>query len=308
MENKKNEYSKEEYINYKENEIKKLQEEIKNGIKDALNSEKYIDFLETISKFHKYSINNAMLILLQKPNATYVAGFSQWEKQGVKVNKGEKHIKIFAPILKNIDIYEKDNKGDYVLDKDSNKIKVGEKKNIYFKVTKVFDISQTNAKDNEKYNLIKSNNKIINNKDEILNKLQKVSDINFEFSDNLGDASGVYNKADNTIKLKNGLNDIETISVAVHEVAHSMLHNDLETSKLNKKQKEFEAESVAYIVNRKLGIDSKENNFLYLANWVGKDDISEFEDSMIRIHTTSGMIINEFIKENSMGKFEEMEM
>ncbi len=308
MESKKNKNSKEEYISYKENEIKKLQEEIKNGIKDALNSEKYIEFLKTISKFHKYSINNAMLILLQKPDATFVAGFSQWEKQGVKVNKGEKHIKIFAPIFKNIDVFEKDDKGNYVLDENSNKIKIGEKKNIYFKVTKVFDISQTNAKDNEKYNLIKSNNEIINNKDEILNKLQKVSNINFEFSDNLGGASGVYNKVDNAIRLKNGLNDIETISVAVHEVAHSMLHSNLETSKFEKKQKEFEAESVAYIVNKKLGIDSKENNFLYLANWVGKDDISEFEDSILRIHKTSNIIINEFVKENNMEKFEEMEV
>ena len=95
------------------------------------------------------------------------------------------------------------------------------------------------------------------------------------------------------------MGDIKTISTCVHEVAHSLLHNKNNKLNLSREQKEFEAESVAYVVCKNLNVDSKENNFLYLANWVGKEDISDFKDSLDRIQKTSNDILKYFEKENS---------
>lgn len=308
MDEKKFKYSKEEYLDTKEKEINELNEQIKTGIKNALTSERYIKFLDNISKFHKYSINNAMLIMLQNENATLVSGFINWQKKGVQVNKGEKAIKIIAPVLKDIDIYKKDEKGNYILDENSSKIKVSQKKNVYFKATNVFDISQTDAYKADKFKLEKSIDISIDDKDDILKKLQKVSNIKFKFVDSLNGASGQYNSKSNSIEIIKGLDDTQTISTVIHEVAHSMLHNGKCDIKLSKSQREFEAESVAYVVNKKLGIDSKENNFLYLANWVGKEDISDFEESLNRIQNTSNLILNEFENNRSFTKDESVEI
>lgn len=162
---------------------------------------------------------------------------------------------------------------------------------------RVFDISQTNA-DRDKYELKKESNEKILNKDEIISTLEKVSGIKINFKNSLGRANGLFNPEEQKIEVRANMGDIKTISTCVHEVAHSLLHNKNSNLDLSKEQKEFEAESVAYVVCKNLNVDSKENNFLYLANWVGQEDISDFKDSLDRIQKTSNDILKHFEKEN----------
>lgn len=290
MENK---YSTEEYKKIKENEKEELKNTLNEGIKDALNSEKYKSFLNVMSKCHNYSYTNSLLIALQNENATIIKSFMDWKKDGVSINKNEKGIKIFYPIKQVFIEYQKDDKGRIALDENGDKIEVGKNERITFRVGRVFDISQTNA-DREKYELKKESAEKILNKDNIISTLEKISGIKIEFNNNLGRANGRYNPELQKIEVRGNMGDIKTISTCVHEVAHSLLHNKNSELNLSKEQKEFEAESVAYVVCKNLNVDSKENNFLYLANWVGKEDISEFKDSLDRIQKTSNDILKEF--------------
>lgn len=292
--------NKEEYIKIKEKEKKELLEKLNVGIKNALNSDTYKNFLKVMSKCYNYSFSNSMLIYMQNENASIVKSFSDWKKDKVNINKGEKGIKIFCPAKKKVNIYKVNEKGDFELDKDGNKIKIGENEVLTFHIGNVFDISQTNANP-EKYELKKESNEKIFNKEEIIKKLEKVSNIKFEFANNLGRANGVYYPNEEKIKIRENMGDIKTISTCVHEVAHSILHKNNKNN-LSKEQVEFEAESTAYLVCEKLNINSKDNNFLYLANWVGKDDISEFENSLERIQKASNDILKEFSLQNNNNK------
>lgn len=288
-----NRYSVEKYIEIKENEKKELSEKLSNGIKDALNSDRYKNYLKLMSRCYNYSYTNSMLIYLQNENATIVKSFTDWKKDKVNVNKDEKGIKIFCPIKKKINIYKTDEKGKVILNEKGEKEKVGEQEYITFNVGNVFDISQTNANP-ENYQLKTESNEKLLNKEEIIKKLEEVSNIKFEFVTNLGRANGMYMPNEEKIKIRANMGDIKTISTCVHEVAHSILHKASSNLKLSNVQKEFEAESVAYVVCEKLNIDSKKNNFLYLADWVEKEDLSEFKDSLERIQKASNDILKKF--------------
>ncbi len=293
MENK---YSADEYKKIKEDEKEELKNSLENGIKQALNSERYKNFLKVMSRCYNYSFTNSILISIQNENASIVKSFTDWRKDGVSINKNEKGIKIFCPVKQEFVEYEKDNNGRVLLNENGEKIEKGKFERITFKVGRVFDISQTNA-DRDKYELKRESKEKISNKEEILSKLEKVSGIKFEYKANLGRANGLFNPKDKKIEIRANMGDIKTISTCVHEVAHSLLHNKDNELKLSKEQKEFEAESVAYVVCKNLNVDSKENNFLYLANWTEEKDISEFKDALNRIQKTSDKILREFNNE-----------
>lgn len=299
MENK---YSTEEYKKIKDKEREDLKDTLNQGIKDALNSERYKNFLNIMSRCHNYSFTNSLLISLQNENATLVKSFTDWKKDKVSINKNEKGIKIFCPVKQVFVEYQKDDKGRVALDEKGEKIEKGKTERTTFKVGRVFDISQTNA-DREKYELKKESDEKILNKDQIISTLEKVSGIKINFKNSLGRANGLFYPEQQKIEIRANMGDIKTISTCVHEVAHSLLHNKNSKLNLSKEQKEFEAESVAYVVCKNLNVDSKENNFLYLANWVGKEDISDFKDSLDRIQKTSNDILKYFEKKNSK-KFE----
>lgn len=295
MENK---YSTEEYKKIKDKEREELKDTLNQGIKNALNSERYKNFLNIMSRCHNYSFTNSLLISLQNENATLVKSFTDWKKDKVSINKNEKGIKIFCPVKQFFVEYQKDDKGRVALDENGEKIEKGKTERTTFKVGRVFDISQTNA-DREKYELKKESDEKILNKDQIISTLEKVSGIKINFKNSLDRANGLFNPEEQKIEIRANMGDIKTISTCVHEVAHSLLHNKNNKLNLSREQKEFEAESVAYVVCKNLNVDSKENNFLYLANWVGKEDISDFKDSLDRIQKTSNDILKYFEKENS---------
>ena len=290
-------YSKEEYKKLKEQEYNELQQKLDAGIKDALNSDKYKDFLKTMSKFYNYSAYNSILIGLQNENATFVASAKNWAKQNVKINEEEKGnpIKIICGYDRQVNIYETDDKGKNILD-ENNKPKVKEVRTyINFRPGYIYDIVQTSAKDDDRFRLKKESDVIIKNKDKIIKGLEKITGIKIEFANNLGRANGTYNREDNTIRVRGNMGDVKTISTSIHESAHALLHKNKKIEKSHE-QIEFEAESVAFVVCERLGIDSKENNFLYLANWVGKEDISEFKNSISDIQRVSNKILRELTK------------
>jgi len=300
-------YNAEEYKKTKEHEKEELKNALNQGIKDALNSQRYKEFLNIMSRCHNYSYTNSLLILLQNENATFVKSFTEWKKDNVSINKNEKGIKIFCPVKQVFTEYKKDDKGRILLDENGEKTEIGKIERTTFKVGRVFDISQTNA-DRDKYELKKESNKKIINKDEIISTLERVSGIKFDFKKSLGRANGLFNPEEQKIEIRANMGDIKTISTCVHEVAHSLLHNKNNELNLSKEQKEFEAESVAYVVCKNLNVDSKENNFLYLANWVGKEDISYFKDSLERIQNTSNKILKEFEQDFVKNRFREQEV
>lgn len=302
-------YTAEEYKKIKEEEKEELKNDLNTGIKKALNSERYRAFLKVMANCHNYSYTNSILILSQNENATLVKSFSDWKKEGVSINKNEKGIKIFCPVKQVFTEYQKDDNGNFITDSNGEKIETNKIERTMFRVGRVFDISQTNA-DRDKYELKKESSEKILNKDEIISKLEKVSGIKFDFKNNLGTANGLFNPEEQKIEIKDNMGDIKTISTCVHETAHSLLHNKNNQLDLSRSQKEFEAESVAYVVCKNLGVDSEENNFLYLANWIGKEDISAFKDSLNRIQKTSDQILKEFDVEKcrNLEKSEEIEL
>ena len=302
-----NNYNKEDYKKIKEQEKEDLKNVLNDGIKKALESDRYKQFLYLMSKCHNYSYTNTLLILSQNENASIVKSFTDWKKDGVSINKNEKGIKIFCPVKQKFIEYEKDDKGRIALDENGNKIEKNITERTTFKVGRVFDISQTNA-DKEKYELKKESNEKIKNKKQVISRLEKVSGIKFEFKKDLNNVNGMFIPDTKEIKIKADMGDIKTISTCVHEVAHSLLHFKGNNLKLSKKQKEFEAESVAFVVCKNLGIKSEENNFLYLANWVGNDDISEFKNSMERIQKVSNQILKEFDRKKSKNKVKSQEI
>lgn len=225
--------------------------------------ENYRMFLNGSVTLYKYSANNQILIKSQLPNATDLKTFNAWKSEGISVAKGQKAIKIIAPLIR------KENNEDEII--------------IGFRALNVFDVSQTNKplEEVEKAYLFKDDESIVENKDIVINALEKVSNIKFEYSDDLGRFNDGYflrinNDTEEKIKekivLKKSLNDKDLISVAVHEVSHKLLHSKRTDKTVN--EEEVEAESVAYVVCKYLGLES--NSSLRYLNSYSKD--KNFED------------------------------
>ena len=160
-------YNQEEYKKIREEEKEQLKNDLNNGIKEALESEKYKKFLNVMSRCHNYSYTNSLLISIQNENATIVKSFSDWKKDNVSINKNEKGIKIFCPIKQVFVEYEKDDKGRIKIDENGNRIENKKYERTAFKVGRVFDISQTNA-NKEDYELKKESKEKILEKDTII--------------------------------------------------------------------------------------------------------------------------------------------
>lgn len=240
------------------------------GVQDFSNSEFYKNYLLTMTKFHKYSMHNTLLIYLQKPSATYVAGYSDWKiKFGRYVKKGEKGIAIFAPI-----IYKRQDNDD-----DSEQILRG------YKIVTVFDISQTEGK--ELPQLCKRLEGSVCNYKELFRRLSTLTDYRIKFVSFLGGANGACSYADKTIFILQDMSEVHTIKTLIHEIAHSLLHNNSSKSRIIK---ELEAESIAFSICTLLGIDTKEYSFQYLTAWGSLTDEKGFLTVLSDIKSVVSMI------------------
>ena len=265
------------------NDVHQTIKSLEKNLANIFEKDTFKKFLSILSTFHNYSLNNAILILHQNPQATNVAGFQTWKKLGRYVKKGEKGIKILCPIKysKNKDDEDEDGKN---------------KTNIFFKIGNVFDISQTevingknditNVLDEFEPKILEGNNQELLEK---LEKLEKISETPIIFDEIKGsNALGYCDFANNIICVRKDIPLEQKIKTVVHEMAHSLMHNN---STLSRTEKELEAESVAFVVCNNIGIDSSEYSFNYIAGWSKEKDVKELKPLLERIHKTSAEIL-----------------
>lgn len=278
--------------------VREITQQLEDGIKDMFTSEKYMGYLNTMSKFHGYSLNNTLLIAAQNPQASLVAGFKSWEKNFDRhVKRGEKAIKILAPAPYTRKVlHEKVNPdtGEIILDKNGNPEKEEtEIKLTSFRVVSVFDVSQTEGK--ELPSMAHDLEGNINDYPLYMQALKKVSDVPIRFEEIDGAAHGYYNRTTDSIAVKSGMSESQTVKTMIHEIAHSILHNDnaADAGEKNRRTKEVEAESVAYTVCKHFGIDTSDYSFGYIAGWSADKELSELKASLETIRKTSSGLITD---------------
>lgn len=263
--------------------IEEITETLETGVKEVFNGAEYKAYLDFMSKFYDYSINNTILIFMQMPNASLVAGYQAWQKKFKRqVRKGEKSIKILAPIPHK---FKKE-----VEDEDGNIIEK-EIKYTSYRAVNVFDISQTEGE--EVPNIAKELTGEVVGYSELFNKLIEFSPVPVEFENIQSGANGYFSHVDNRIAIKEGMAEQQTIKTLIHEISHAILH-DKETgeeAEASRRTKEVQAESVAYVVCSSLGLDTSDYSFGYVAGWSGGKEVKELTASMEVIKKTAGTII-----------------
>lgn len=264
----------------KDDIIKKLEE----GVKGVFESDAYKAYLTTMSKFHSYSFGNCILIAMQKPDATQVAGFKAWkDKFHRTVKKGEKGIQIIAPCPHK-------RKQEVVLADCTTEER--EVRYTTYRTAYVFDVSQTEGEPLPE--IVRKLSADVTGYEELVSKLTAVSPVPVAFEDVGGGAHGCYNLVEKRIKVQPGMSQSQTIKTLVHEIAHSILHDKEagEQKDADRRTMEVQAESVSYAVNSYLGIDTSDYSFGYIAGWSSGRDTKELKASLEVIHRTTVQIIN----------------
>lgn len=271
--------------------LKEITDKLEQGIQDLFDSEKYTSYLKTMAKFHNYSFRNTLLIVMQNPQASYVAGYGAWQtKFKRQVRKGEKGIKIFAPAPYKKTVEEK------TFDKDGN-AHIEEKEIVVpaFKLTTVFDISQT---DGEDLPMLGTDRLVGNVSDygKFFETLKNISPVPISFEDIQGGANGYYHQIEKRIAVQENMSEVQTVKTAVHEIAHAKLHaipeNKDEAVKIDRRTREVQAESVAYTVCQHFGIDTSDYSFGYIAGWSSGRETEELKQSLEVIRNTAAEFID----------------
>lgn len=276
--------------------IKELTEKLQAGIQELHDSEKYRDYLRTMAKFHHYSFNNSLLIWAQRPDATAVAGYRAWQtKFGRTVNPGAKGIMIYAPSSYKRTLREvvTDADGNPVLDKDGNKVtREVERTFPNFKISYCFAYEDTSGKPLP--SIVSILDKDVDNFDSVMDALRKISPAPIRFDSVGGGANGYYDLVNREIVVKDTLPQAQKIKTAVHEVAHSILHDKIDglDQEATKREMEVSAESVAFVVCSWLGLDTSEYSFGYVGGWSAGKELKELQQKMEKIRTTASLIIS----------------
>lgn len=274
-------------------------ESLKAGVEDLFTSERYTDYLKTMAKFHNYSFNNTILIAMQRPDATLVTGYKNWQSMGRQVKKGEKGITIIAPAPVKCKKQRKvlDQEQRPVFDEQGNPVlEEVEVKIPRFKAITVFDIAQTTG---EPIELLapKELQEAVKDYALFMRAITEISIVPIRFDEISGGAKGYYHNVNKEIVIQQGMSESQTIKTAIHESSHARLHDkDLMESRGEEKDrltKEVEAESVAYCVCSALGLDTSEYSFPYIAGWSSGKNMKELKSSMDVIRQTAGEMIDE---------------
>ena len=282
--------------------VQEITDKLEEGLKELFESEKYKTYLSTMSKFHNYSFNNTLLITMQKPEATLVAGYKAWQKNFERhVNKGEKAIRILAPAP--YKIKEERDKLDPVTGEmmfDENGMPQREQVEVTipaFRAVSVFDVSQTDGKpipELEAQELLST----VEGYEDFVQALMNVAPVPIGFEDIPGDSKGYFHTEEKRIAVQENMSESQTLKTMVHEVAHSMLHNKeinrddlMEAPAKDRNTKEVEAESVAYTVCQHFGIDTSDYSFGYIAGWSSGKDMKELKSSLDTIRKTASELI-----------------
>ena len=288
--------------------IKEITAGIEQGIKELFESDRYRKYLTTMSRFHKYSLNNVMLIHSQRPDATLVAGFNKWKNSfGRHVKKGEKGIQILAPTPYKIKVEKEKLDPETKLPLiDENGDPVTEEKEVsipMFKVVSVFDVSQTEGKPLPQ--LAYSLSGAVEHYEEFMEALKRTSTVPIKVEHTEKNVDGFFDLTNQSITIQAGMSEIQTVCAVIHEIAHSRLHNydhmtevadDGETlltpAEKDRHTEEVEAESISYAVCQYFGIETSDNSFGYIASWSQGKELKELRASLEIINRTSSELIS----------------
>ena len=291
--------------NKREEQLKEITERLEQGVQELFTSERYTEYLKTMAKFHNYSFNNTLLIALQKPDATLVAGYQAWQKKFNRhVLRGEKGIQIIspAPIKEKEEVEKIDPETNEPILKENGQPETEIIEHIIprFKVATVFDISQTDGEplpDLGGEDLMGD----VPDFDIFMEAIRNVSPVPIRFAEIEGESHGYYHNVDKEIVIKDGMTESQTMKTAIHEVTHAMLHDRemLQEQGIEKDRltKEVEAESVAYTVCQHFGLDSSEYSFPYIAGWSSGKEMKELRASMDIIRKTAGDFIEDMTEQ-----------
>lgn len=265
-------------------------------------SEKYKAYLSTMEKFHSYSFNNSILIYVQKPNATMVAGFKTWQSLERQVKKGERGIRIFAPrpykVIRDVEAVDPGT-GEVLLDPNGKPIMEKEERSyVRFIPVKVFDVSQTEGK--ALPTLTEELQGEAQNYEALMAAVKETAQVPIRFASWTESKKGYYNLTNQEIVIKSGMSERQTVKTAIHETAHSILHTDKEHLK-DSATMEVEAESVAFVVCQHFGLDTSDYSFGYLAGWSSGKELPELKASLQTIQKTSDGLIGKL--EHLMKKY-----
>ena len=283
--------------------LKEITDRLEQGITELFDSERYKEYLRVMSKFHNYSFNNTLLIAMQKPDASLIAGFTAWKNQFQRnVKKGEKGIKIIAPSP--FKIKQETEKIDPqtqkpVIGRDGKP--VTEEKEITipaYKVVSVFDVSQTEGKELPDI-AVDALTGDVEQYSDFFAALEKTSPVPIGFEKIEGGAHGYYHLEDKRIALDEGMSELQTLKTAIHEIAHAKLHDidlnapkDEQQPRVDRRTREVEAESVAYTVCQHYELDTSDYSFGYVAGWSSGRELAELKSSLETIRSAAADIIN----------------
>lgn len=280
-----------------------IMQSLESGVEELFTSNRYQEFLKTMAKFHNYSFNNTMLIAMQRPDATLVTSYKNWQSMGRQVMKGEKGITIIAPApykkMKEKEVLDENQRPIMGTDGKPKTEKV-EVTVPHFKAVTVFDIAQTSGEPIQTLapELLTA---AVQDFDSFMQAIQKISPVPIRFDEIAGNANGYYHNADKEIVIKKGLSESQTLKTAIHETAHAKLHDKeiMESLGVEKDRltKEVEAESVAYCVCSSFGLDTSDYSFPYIAGWSSSREMKEMKASMDVIRKTAGEMIDQLTEE-----------
>lgn len=279
--------------------VAELTERLENGVRELYASDSYAQYITAMSKFHHYSFSNALLILFQCPQATSVAGYGTWAQLGRQVRKGEKGIQILAPCnfratleLEKIDpvsgrtLYGQD--GQPL----TEKVKISPNR---FKIAHVFDLSQTEGRELPQIGVSELSGDV-EDFTGIYGRLSALSPLPIVQEDFQRSAKGYTSFTENRIVIKPGMSQVQTVKTLVHEIAHAKLHQPKDLLEMptaaERRQREVEAESIAYVVCQHFNIDTTDYSLAYVAGWSKGRELAELKASLNVIHATAGEIID----------------
>lgn len=280
-----------------------IMQSLESGVEELFTSNRYQEFLKTMAKFHNYSFNNTMLIAMQRPDATLVTSYKNWQSMGRQVMKGEKGITIIAPApykkMKEKEVLDENQRPIMGID-GKPKTEQVEVTVPHFKAVTVFDIAQTSGEPIQTLapELLTA---AVQDFDSFMQAIQKISPVPIRFDEIDGNANGYYHNADKEIVIKKGLSESQTLKTAIHETVHAKLHDKeiMESLGVEKDRltKEVEAESVAYCVCSSFGLDTSDYSFPYIAGWSSSREMKEMKASMDVIRKTAGEMIDQLTEE-----------
>lgn len=278
-------------------EMDQMAEKLEAGVKDVFQGENYKAYLDFCAKMPRYSINNQILIMMQKPDATMCQSFTGWKEMARFVKKGEKGIRVMAPAPYKIEREQDklDGNGKPMLDADGEPVKEKvEVKVNAFKPVSTFDISQTDGEPVPRLGVDELVG-TVEGYETLMEAIKQASPVPISFENIEAGAKGYFHVEENRIAIQEGMSEVQTVKTALHEASHATLHNkeaqNADSDKKSRNQKECEAESVAYVVCQHYGVDTAEYSFPYVAGWSSDKEVPELKASLDTIRRAASDLI-----------------